>query len=90
MSGWTTGEAFKPVLCELIQFYMGDCNHGEGGNLHIALSDGNLNESDLWHCITLCRRYDDNLGELIALVMRNFTEEELEALYDDDWLRDYL
>ena len=78
-------EVFKPVIKELIQFYYNNMENGAGGYCHVALDDGNLSEIDLWHCQELCKEKDDGLGYLIATVLRYFTEDDRERMYNEGW-----
>ena len=76
---------FKPLLCDLIRYYYNEIGHGAGGYLHIATDDGNLHEGNISFCQDLCKEHSDDFGFFIATLMRYFTEEELEKMYDSDW-----
>lgn len=72
-------------LCDLVQYYYDDLGNINGGNLHIALDDGNLNTNHIWFCQEKCEKNRDDFGYFIATLMRHFTENELEKLYETDW-----
>ena len=78
-------QKFKPFLKEFIQFYYKELGNISGGYLHIALDDGNLSFSDIEFCIEECLKNNDSFGFFLGNLMLKFTEEELEAMYDDDW-----
>lgn len=77
----------KPVISELIQFYCKLPENSAGGNLHIVLSDGNLEEGFLSFGQDQCQNYDDHLGYLIAAVLRCFSAEEREQMYEEGWAK---
>jgi len=76
-------DKFKPLLLDFIKIYYQDLGNSTGGNLHIALDDGNLSEGNLWFCQQLCEKNDDSFGLFLVTLMRTFTEQELEEFYDD-------
>jgi len=78
-------EKLKPFLCDFIQYYYDDLQNSTGGYLHIATDDGNLTEQDIWVCQEQCEKNADNFGYFIATLMRHFTEDELDKLYEDYW-----
>lgn len=42
-----------------------------GGNLHIILNDGNIENSDIQYCLKLCKEKNDLLGiELSELLLK--------------------
>jgi hypothetical protein len=75
----------KTVANELIQYYYEIPDNGAGGYCHIVLDDGNLSDYNLYFCQELCAQNDDHLGYLIMTILRYFTEEELEEMYEKDW-----
>lgn len=79
-------DVFKPVIKELIQYYYQNLGNGTGKFLHIATDDGNLEDSHLWFCQQECEKNGDELGYLIATILRNFTVEEREKMYDNNWV----
>ena len=81
----TDFEKFKPLLKDFIKFYYGDLENGAGGNLHIALDDGNLSQSDLWNCQCNAEKAGDTFGYFLATLMRHFSTAELEAMFNDNW-----
>jgi len=73
---------FKPQLYELIQYYYYNCGNPNGGNCHIVLDDGNLDDQCIWYCQEQCEKNNDNFGYLIMLIMRQITFKEREKLYN--------
>lgn len=78
-------ENLKPFLNQFIQFYYFDLDNMSGGNLHIALDDGNLSEGNIHFCQEEAEQNNDSFGIFLCRLMREFTEEELEKLYEKDW-----
>ena len=77
---------FKPITKELIQYYYQW--YVVGGNLHIVLDDGNLDDEYIWYCQEQCLNKEDVLGYLIATLLRCFTLEERESMYNNKWRLD--
>ena len=78
-------ENLKPFLNQFIQFYYFDLDNMSGGNLHIALDDGNLSEGNINFCQEEAEKNNDSFGVFLCRLIREFTEEELEELYYKDW-----
>ena len=76
---------FKPIVCDLIEYYREDMGNGAGGSLHTALDDGNLDDGDIWLCQEEAQKRDDDMGYFIATILRHFTEHEREEMYEADW-----
>jgi hypothetical protein len=76
-------EKFKPLIKDLIQYYY--LFNGAGGYCHIALDEGNLEDGSLFFCQGECEKHEDFLGYLIAETLREFTIEEREKMYEDNW-----
>ena len=81
----TATVVFKPVIKELIQYYYDDLENSTGGYCHIALDDGNVEDGYLWWCREECRKHGDHFGRFIMEVLREFTVEERERMYEKDW-----
>ncbi len=75
----TDMDIFKPLVKEFIRYYYRD--NPTGGNLHIVLDDGNLNEGYIFHCQERCEIEGDTFGYFLATLLRHFTTEELEEMY---------
>jgi hypothetical protein len=75
---------FKPVLCDLIQYYYENVNSA-GGYLHIVLDDGNTDIDSIWFCIDACEKHNDVLGLLIARTLCDFSDEERQQMYKTKW-----
>lgn len=78
-------QKLKPFLPELIEYYREVLGFQDGGNLHIILDDGNTSHTHVWHCQQNCANNDDTLGSLITHLMRLYTEDELNDMYERDW-----
>ncbi|MGV8914370.1 MAG: hypothetical protein ACOH1X_02865 [Kaistella sp.] len=78
-------KAFKPLVKNLIQYYYFDLVNPTGGYLHIVLDDGNLDDQSIYFCQNECSKNGDTFGYFLATLLREFTEDELQKLYDDDW-----
>lgn len=78
-------DKFKPIINELVQYYYEYLNNSSGGNLHIALDDGNLSDEHIWSCQRMCLDSGDQIGFLIGAILRCFPEEEREQMYKNYW-----
>ena len=78
-------EKLRPSIIPLITYYREDLNNPTGGGCHIVLADGNLSDKNLSYCQQFCERYCDDVGYLIATILRTFTFSEREYMYDRDW-----
>lgn len=76
---------FKPIIKELIQYYYNNLQNPTGGNLHIAIDDGNLEDNFIYACQLRCKEENDNMGYLIGTILRGFTLEEREKMYNGHW-----
>ena len=77
---------FKPLIKDLIQYYYNySPDNGCGGYLHAVLDDGNIEHSSIQHHQEDCEKNNDSLGGLICDVLLEFTEEELEEMYNSDF-----
>lgn len=78
-------EQLKPVVCALIAYYYQLPDNELGGLLHVVLDDGNVSSEDIWHGQKRCAAHDDELGYLIGLLLRHYTEDEREHMYNNGW-----
>jgi len=78
-------EKFKPFLKELVDFYYNELGNVAGGSFHISLDDGNLSDDDIWLCQQEAKKNNDSFGVFLGLILREFTEEEREKMYEEDW-----
>lgn len=58
-------------------------NNGAGGNLHVVLDDGNLEDINIGWCAGLCLGRQDHEGMDIANLMRNMTMAQRQRVYDN-------
>lgn len=75
----------KPFIKQLIKYHYSFSQNSAGGVLHIATDDGNLEDGDIFFCQEKAEKEGDHLALLIAEVLRCFTVEEREKMYDDNW-----
>ena len=61
-----------------------DCFFG-GGNLHIVLEDGNLEDSHILFCILSCVKAGDLVGLELLLLIAQLTGKERELMYIMEW-----
>lgn len=78
-------EQFKPFIKDLIKFYYEDLGNSSGGYYHIVLDDGNNQDGDVWFCQEESEKHNDTFGIFLGRVLRMFTEEEREKMYEEDW-----
>jgi hypothetical protein len=78
-------EKFKPFLRDFIKFYYEDLENGAGGYLHIVLDDGNVGFNDIEFSLDLAEKNGDSFGVFLARLLKEFTENELDEMYENDW-----
>jgi hypothetical protein len=78
-------EQFKPFIKDLIKFYYNDLGNSTGGNYHIVLDDGNIDDSCVWFCQEEAKKNNDTFGIFLGQILRMFTEDEREQMYEEDW-----
>lgn len=81
----TMMENFKPLVKELIKFYYEELCIGTGGDFHIVLDDGNIEDEHVWLCQEEAEKNNDTFGIFLGQVLRMFTEDERKKMYEDDW-----
>lgn len=66
-------------LPDVMRVYTEQSGNEVGGNLHIAIDDGNLTDSDLYFCETRCIEDTDTLGLFICncLSLLSFEDRNL-------------
>lgn len=78
----TTGYKRIGKLANLIAEYYKKEGNGCGGNCHLILDDGNLEDSDIQFCIGYCAHANDNDGLAIMREMLSLNPEERQKVYD--------
>lgn len=73
-------EATVEQLLPLCQWYYS--YHGAGGRLHIALDDGNLEDSSIDFCTRYALDNTDLVAYYLSLLIRTMTEDNRELLYE--------
>jgi len=81
----TNLDIFKPLIFDLIKYYVKDLDNPTGGSLHIALDDGNLCDDNLFFCQGFAKDAGDTFGYFLATILRHFTEDERESMYEAGW-----
>lgn len=84
-SKMTPMKQFKPLIKFFIEFYYEELGNITGGRLHVVLEDGNLGENTIYSCQMECKQEGDTFGYFLATLLRHFTEDELQELYDANW-----
>lgn len=72
----------KEFLKKLISEYYEIKENVCGGNLHIMLDDGNLNDRDIIWCYDHCEGKKDYLGMLICSLMIQVDETDRQEIID--------
>ena len=76
-----------PEVLPLIKEYRDKDGNGVGGNLHIILDDGNVNDSDVIFCLDRAKETNDTDGVKIAemlLQMSKTQRSKLSNMFYDD------
>lgn len=68
-------------VIELARFYCDTLDNPSGGNLHIVLSDGNIQTADVEFCREEARNARDHVGLALAELLLELTEEERQEVY---------
>lgn len=66
----------------LINLYVETFDNTVGGNLHIVISDGNLEDEHIQYCLTNATEQKDHVGVAIAQVLLEMTPAERREVYD--------
>jgi len=74
---------FKPLIYELIEFYVKELDNPNGGNYHILLYDGNI--ENIWDCQQWAEENGDTFGIFLGRILRMYSQEQLEEMYEDGW-----
>lgn len=72
----------KEILLNQIKQFLSLDGNEVGGNLHIVLDDGNLEDDDIEFCLIRCATNSDFLGYTICANLLNISYEEREEIYD--------
>ncbi len=78
-------DKFKPFINELVKFYCLNLGNITGGNYHIVLYDGNVDDGYVWYCQQESEKNGDTFGVFLGQVLRTFTEQERDDMYENDW-----
>lgn len=78
-------EKLKPFIGDFVKYYKSDLDNPNGGNLHVVIEDGNIEDGLVWRCQDDCEKEKDGFGYFLATMLRHFTEEERETLFENDW-----
>lgn len=78
-------EKLKPFIGEFVDFYRDELNNPSGGSLHIIIEDGNVDDGFIWNFQESCKSNGDSFGYFLMCLLRYFTEEEREMLFENYW-----
>lgn len=67
-------------VAALIKFYYEVMDNPTGGNLHIVLDDGNLEDGHITFCRDQASAAKDYVGEALASMLLDLSEEEREQV----------
>jgi hypothetical protein len=70
---------------DLIRFYYEDLGNRTGGNLHVVLDDGNLDDDCIEVCETLCKEEHDSFGLFLCEVLKSMSVRKRQAVYTKFW-----
>lgn len=70
-----------PEVLPLVEAYYDKPNNGAGGNLHIVLDDGNVEDSHVEFCLNQARRYGDLDGVALAEILLKMSKTQRLKLY---------
>jgi hypothetical protein len=69
----------KPIISDilpLVKEYRDKDGNGVGGNLHIVLDDGNINDSDIKFCLERAIETNDVDGIKLAEILLNMSKTQ--------------
>lgn len=78
-------DIIKHLVKEFIAYYYQLPEKGAGGYLHIVLDDGNVDWSSISFCQAECEKHKDTFGYFLCDILLEYTENELEKMYEDNW-----
>ena len=78
-------EKYKLLIFDFIKFYYEELGNIAGGSLHIVLDDGNIEKVNIHWCYEHAKKQNDSFGVFLSLLLMEFTEDELEKMYENDW-----
>jgi hypothetical protein len=67
---------------QFAKFYISELGNVVGGNLHIVLSDGNVNDGCVKFCIQEAEKNSDWVGAALGKCLLELTEEERMEVYE--------
>ena len=71
-----------PDMIPLIKYFGSLDDNLVGGNLHIYLSDGNIDDSHIKFCLEWCIKSNDLLGEAICRLSLKMSRTQRKKLYE--------
>ncbi len=78
----------KPTVTEVLPlvkaFYEKEGN-GCGGNLHIVLDDGNIEDDHILYCLGKCKIYFDSDGMVICTLLLKMSKTQRLKIYNNRW-----
>jgi len=68
------------IVAECRDYYAIPGNEA-GGNLHLMLDDGNMEDENLMFCLKQCAEAQDSVGVMLVAVIATLDEDERADLY---------
>jgi hypothetical protein len=77
-------QSIKNQKAEIIRVLVNEyySENPAGGSLHITLDDGNYRKKDIEFCLKNAKENSDYWGELIATMLLEFSESEVEYIVE--------
>ena len=72
----------KEIILKQIKQFLSLEGNEVGGNLHIVLDDGNLEDDDIEFCLVICEANSDFLGYDICANLLHIPYDERKVIYD--------
>ena len=72
-------ESVEALIAMIRPYYAA---HSAGGNLHVSLDDGNMEDGNVWFCLMEAAKEKDLVGVRIAVHLLSMTEDARYELYD--------
>jgi len=70
-----------PEVMPLIKAYYAISGNGVGGNLHIILDDGNIDNEDVKFCLDECKKSCDSEGVILCGLLLRMSKTQRRKMY---------
>jgi len=68
-------------ILPIVYFYYSLPTHGRGGNLHIVLDNGNVDDDHINYCIKCANEEGDELGMYIGKILLQMSKTQRRKIY---------